>query len=120
MADTMRAIVKTKPEAGGELKNVQIPRCGAEEVLVKVHATSICGTDLHIYEWNEWAASRIKIPQIMGHELAGEVVEIGELVKSIQVGDRVSAETHIPCGYCYQCRTGRMAFQTHGFAARAG
>ena len=105
----MRAVVKTKPEEGAELTKVKIPQCQAEEVLVKVHATSICGTDLHIYEWNDWAASRIKIPQIMGHELAGEVIEIGSQVKSIAVGDRISAETHIPCGYCYQCRTGRMA-----------
>ncbi|MBC7185776.1 MAG: L-threonine 3-dehydrogenase [Calditrichaeota bacterium] len=109
MAQKMKAVVKTKPGPGAEYLEVAIPQCGPDEVLVKVHATSICGTDLHIYEWNEWAASRIKTPQIMGHELAGEVVEVGKNVHSVKVGDRISAETHIPCGHCYQCRTGRMA-----------
>ncbi|MGQ9560733.1 MAG: L-threonine 3-dehydrogenase [Candidatus Oleimicrobiaceae bacterium] len=109
MAEKMKAVVKTKPGPGAEYMEVDIPQCGPEEVLVKVGATSICGTDLHIYEWNQWAAGRIKTPQIMGHELAGEVVEVGRAVKWVKVGDKVSAETHIPCGHCYQCRTGRMA-----------
>ncbi|MCR4437635.1 MAG: L-threonine 3-dehydrogenase [bacterium] len=109
MAEKMKAVVKTKPGPGAEYLEVDIPRCGPDEVLVKVHATSICGTDLHIYEWNQWAASRIKTPQIMGHELAGEVVEVGRNVHFVKVGDKISAETHIPCGHCYQCRTGRMA-----------
>lgn len=109
MAKKMKAVVKTKPGPGAEYLEVAIPQCGPDEVLVKVHATSICGTDLHIYEWNQWAAGRIKTPQIMGHELAGEVVEVGKNVRSVKVGDRISAETHIPCGHCYQCRTGRMA-----------
>lgn len=109
MAEKMKAVVKTKPGLGAEYMEVDIPQCGPEEVLVKVGATSICGTDLHIYEWNQWAAGRIKTPQIMGHELAGEVVEVGKGVKWVKVGDKVSAETHIPCGHCYQCRTGRMA-----------
>ncbi len=106
MDGKMIAIMKTKPAYGAELVEVDIPKPGPGEVLIKVLATTICGTDLHIYEWNEWAQSRIKPPQIMGHEVAGEVVEIGPGVDGLQVGDYISAETHIVCGKCYQCRTG--------------
>lgn len=103
----MMAVMKTKPGPGAELRHVEIPKPGPDEVLVKVLATSICGTDLHIYEWNEWAQKRIKnLPQIMGHELCGEVVELGRNVKNIKKGDIISAETHIACGHCYLCRTG--------------
>ncbi|MGB3480032.1 MAG: alcohol dehydrogenase catalytic domain-containing protein, partial [bacterium] len=78
MMKKMKAVVKTKPEPGAELIDIDIPVPGPDDVLVKVLATSICGTDLHIYEWNTWAQSRIKnIPQIMGHELCGEVLELG-------------------------------------------
>ncbi|MEO0182497.1 MAG: alcohol dehydrogenase catalytic domain-containing protein, partial [candidate division WOR-3 bacterium] len=87
---TMKAIVKTKPETGAELLDVPIPTPGPNEVLVKVLATSICGTDLHIYQWNEWAQRRIKkLPQIMGHELCGQVVEIGANVKNIKKDDLI-------------------------------
>ncbi len=103
----MKAIVKTKPETGAELLDVPIPTPGPNEVLVKVLATSICGTDLHIYQWNEWAQRRIKkLPQIMGHELCGQVVEIGANVKNIKKDDLISAETHIACGHCFMCRNG--------------
>jgi len=103
----MMAVVKTKPEPGAEILDVEVPKPGPDEVLVKVLATSICGTDLHIYEWNDWAKHRIKnLPQIMGHELCGEVVELGSNVKNIKQSDIISAETHIACGYCFQCRTG--------------
>lgn len=108
MADTMKAIQKAKAGAGGELIDAPIPRPGAREVLVKVRATSICGTDIHIYTWDAWAAGRIKPPMIFGHEFSGEVVETGAQVENIKVGDHVSAETHIPCGHCFQCRTGKM------------
>ncbi len=81
MPEKMRAIVKTKREKGGEMVQVDVPRIAPDQVLVKVKATSICGTDVHIYEWNEWAQGRIKtIPQTMGHEFAGEVVEVGSQV----------------------------------------
>lgn len=103
----MKAVVKTKSEPGAELVEVDTPTPGSDDVLVKVLATSICGTDLHIYEWNDWAKKRIKnLPQIMGHELCGEAVEIGTNVKNIRVGDLISAETHIACGYCFLCRNG--------------
>ena len=105
----MYAIVKSRRGPGAELSRVEIPKIGKNEVLVKVKMASICGTDVHIWEWNEWAQSRIKkIPLIFGHEFCGEIVEIGENVKSLQVGDFVSAETHIVDETCYQCRTDRM------------
>ncbi|MBD3284999.1 alcohol dehydrogenase catalytic domain-containing protein, partial [candidate division WOR-3 bacterium] len=87
----MKAVVKIKPERGGaELQDVDVPTAGAGEVLVRVQATSICGTDVHIYEWNPWADRRIgaaRLPQILGHEVAGEVVEIGPHVQGIKKGD---------------------------------
>lgn len=105
----MRAFVKTQRAPGGEVHQVPDPKPKEDEVLVKVLASSICGTDVHIWDWNEWAQHRIKrLPMTMGHELAGEVVEVGRLVKNLSVGDRVSAETHIVDGTCHQCRTGRM------------
>ena len=108
MAEKMIAIMKKQRGAGAELATVDIPKLKPDEVLVKVKTTSICGTDVHIYNWDGWAESRIKPPMIFGHECAGEVVEVGKLVKGIRVGDHVSAETHIPCGTCYQCKTGNQ------------
>jgi len=102
----MEAVVKSKPGPGAEFLTVHIPEPGEGEVLVKVKVTSICGSDLHIYKWNSWAEQRVHPPQIMGHEVAGEVVELGNGVSSLKVGDFISAETHIPCGYCKQCRIG--------------
>ncbi len=111
----MKAVVKTKPGPGAEMVEMDTPIPGPNEVLVKVLATSICGTDLHIYEWNEWAQNRIKnIPQIMGHELCGEVVELGSQVKNIKKGDTISAETHIACGHCYLCHTGNAHICING------
>ncbi|MFH1454536.1 MAG: L-threonine 3-dehydrogenase [Armatimonadota bacterium] len=109
MEGKMKAVVKTKPAAGAELIEVDIPKIKDDEVLVKVQATSICGTDVHIYNWNKWAEGRIKnIPQVLGHEFAGEVVEVGKNVKNIKVGDYISAETHIPCLMCKPCLTGQQ------------
>lgn len=99
----MKAIVKTKHDVGAELLDVPMPKIGDYDVLVKVKATSICGTDLHIYEWNSWAQNRIKPPIIFGHEFCGKVVEVGKKVPNISIDDYVSAETHITCGKCYQC-----------------
>jgi len=100
--------MKKERAPGAELVTVDIPKVKPDEVLVKVKATSICGTDAHIYNWDEWSQSRIKPPMIFGHEFAGEVVQVGNLVKRIKVGDLISAETHIPCGHCFQCLTGRQ------------
>ncbi len=104
----MYAVVKDRRAPGAAIKNVSKPEIKSDEVLVEVKAASICGTDVHIWDWNWWAQERIKPPIIIGHEFCGEVVEVGENVKTIQEGDMVSAETHIVDGTCYQCRTGRM------------
>jgi threonine 3-dehydrogenase len=106
---SMYAIVKTKRAPGAEITTVDIPKIERNEVLVKVKAASICGTDMHIWDWNKWAQERIKkIPLIFGHEFCGEVVDAGVAVTSVKVGNFVSAETHIVDGICYQCRTDRM------------
>lgn len=105
----MQAVVKTRRGPGGELRRLPEPVPAEGEVLIAVRASSICGTDVHIWEWNEWAEHRVRrVPMIFGHEVAGEVVGLGPGVQSLQVGDRVSAETHIADGTCYQCRTGKM------------
>ncbi len=107
MERTMRALVKAEARPGLELREVPVPRPGPREALVRVRAASICGTDLHIYRWDPWAQGRIHPPLVVGHELCGEVVEVGEDVDEVQVGDFVSAESHIVCGRCVYCRTGR-------------
>lgn len=103
----MKVVIKKNRDKGATLDKKPIPKIGKNDVLVKIHATSICGTDLHIYNWDEWSQGRIKPPYVMGHEFAGEVVEIGEDVKSIKLGDIVSAETHIVCETCELCTTGK-------------
>lgn len=105
----MRGVCKMAPGAGAAYRtDLPIPRIGDGEVLMRVHASAICGTDLHIYGWNEWAAKRMrKLPIVFGHETAGEIVEIGRNVTGLRVGDRISVETHIPCNDCFQCRHGR-------------
>lgn len=111
----MKAVVKTKPAPGAEIIDIDVPIPSPDDVLVKVLATSICGTDLHIYEWNDWAQGRIKnIPQVMGHELCGEIVEIGKNVKNLKKGDVITAETHIACGHCYLCHTGNAHICING------
>jgi threonine 3-dehydrogenase len=111
----MKAVVKTKTGPGAEITEMETPTPGPNEVLVKVLATSICGTDLHVFEWNTWAQNRIKnLPQIMGHELCGEVVQLGTNVKNIREGNIISAETHIACGHCYLCHTGNKHICING------
>lgn len=109
MDGTMRGVCKTAPGRGASYRtDLPIPRIGDEEVLMKVHASAICGTDVHIYGWNEWAANRMKnLPIVFGHETAGEIVEVGKNVTGWQVGDRISVETHIPCNHCFQCEHDR-------------
>jgi threonine 3-dehydrogenase len=103
---TMLAVVKPEAAPGAEVREVPIPTYGRTDVLVKVKVASICGTDLHIYEWDRWAQGRIHPPLIPGHEFCGEVVAFGDEVTSVQEGDFVSAEMHVACGKCVQCRTG--------------
>ena len=103
----MRAIVKTAPGSGFELLDVPRPEVGDEDVLIQVKATSICGTDLHIYEWNPWARDHVNLPLIVGHELCGVVVERGANADGPDVGQLVSVESHVVCNRCSFCRTGK-------------
>lgn len=104
----MKALVKAKPEVGIWMEDVSVPVMGANEVLIKIKKTAICGTDIHIYNWDEWAQKHIKVPLIAGHEFVGEVVDIGKEVSTyFKIGDRVSGEGHIACAHCRNCRSGR-------------
>ncbi|MGQ0702417.1 MAG: L-threonine 3-dehydrogenase [Gemmatimonadales bacterium] len=105
----MRALIKTGPGPGMDLREVQEPTCGPTDALIRVKAAGVCGTDLHIWEWDAWASARLKPPVIVGHEFAGEIVALGQEAAAeelLAVGDRVTAEGHIVCGHCLQCRTG--------------
>ena len=103
----MRAIVKTQRAPGLELKEVPEPTCGPTDILIRVRHAGVCGTDLHIADWDEWAQGRVKPPVVVGHEFAGEVVDVGEeAAGQFQKGQPVTAEGHIICGHCRQCRTG--------------
>jgi threonine 3-dehydrogenase len=105
----MKAIVKRRRQRGAEITTVEAPKIKSNEVLVQVEAASICGTDVHIWQWNEWAQNRLrKLPIVFGHEVAGKVIEVGRDVSKIRAGDKISAETHIVDGTCYQCKTNRM------------
>jgi threonine 3-dehydrogenase len=106
---TMRALVKAEPRAGAELREVPVPLPGPGELLVRLEAVSLCGTDLHIYRWDEWAQGRLGkyLPHIFGHEMAGRVVAHGPGTGAVPLGTRVAAETHLVDWTCYQCRTGR-------------
>src|SRR5919201_1919088 len=106
MPDTMLAVVKPEPKAGAEIRDVKIPAFGPGDVLVKVKVASVCGTDLHIYDWDAWAQKRIHPPLIPGHEFCGYVAAVGSEVTTVKEGDFVSAEMHVACGKCFQCRTG--------------
>lgn len=106
MVETMQAIVKEKPAPGATRAEIPIPRIGPADVLVRVRAATICGTDYHIYAWDAWSRGRVKPPLTVGHEMAGEVVAVGSEVTSVRVGDHVSAETHLVCRTCDRCRNG--------------
>lgn len=106
MSNTMLAVVKAEPKAGAEIRDVAVPQFGPTDVLVHVRVASVCGTDLHIYNWDSWAQRRIHPPLIPGHEFCGEVAAVGREVTSVKPGDFVSAEMHVACGKCFQCRTG--------------
>ena len=96
----MKALVKKYPEKGLWLEEVAEPVCGDGDVKIKIHKTAICGTDLHIYNWDAWSQKTIQTPRVIGHEYVGEIVELGEGVKNCKVGDLVSGEGHIVCGKC--------------------
>ena len=103
----MKALVKKKSQPGLWMDDIPQPEVGHNDVLIRVRKTSICGTDLHIYNWDEWAQKTIPVPMAIGHEFFGEVAGVGSEVTGIQPGDRVSGEGHITCGYCRNCRAGR-------------
>jgi threonine 3-dehydrogenase len=119
----MRALVKAKAERGIWLQDIDKPVPGHNDVLIRVHRTAICGTDIHIYEWDEWASRTIPLPLAVGHEFYGKIVECGSEVRGFEIGDRVSAEGHITCGVCRNCRAGRrhLCMSTTGVGVdRAG
>lgn len=113
MADTMLAVVKPNPAPGAEIRQVKVPDIGLTDVLVKVDVASVCGTDLHIYNWDPWAQNRIHPPLIPGHEFCGHVAAVGKEVTTVKEGDFVSAEMHVACGKCLQCRTGEAHICQH-------
>jgi len=113
MAQTMKALVKAKAEKGIWMQEVAVPTPGPNEVLIKLEKTAICGTDLHIYKWDEWSQRTIKPGLVIGHEFVGRIVGMGAGVTGYKEGDRVSAEGHIVCGHCRNCRAGRQHLCPH-------
>jgi threonine 3-dehydrogenase len=109
----VRALVKPSMSAGFELKNVPEPQIRDDEVLIKVRCAGVCGTDVHIYDWDAWAQGRVRPPIVVGHEFAGEVARVGRLVTDVREGDRVTAEGHIVDGRCLLCRTGNAHVCPH-------
>jgi len=107
MTEMMESLVKSKPEIGLWMEQVPVPTPGANEVLIRVRKTAICGTDIHIYKWDEWAQKTIPVPMTIGHEFCGEIAEVGSAVTRYSVGQRVAGEGHIVCGACRNCRAGR-------------
>ena len=104
---SMKALVKAKAEPGIWMQEVPRPEIGPNDVLIKIRKTAICGTDVHIFKWDDWSQRTIPVPMTIGHEFVGDIVEIGKEVEDFQPGDRVSGEGHIVCGHCRNCRAGR-------------
>ena len=104
---TMLALVKKRAEPGLWLEEIPLPAVGKNDVLIKIRKTSICGTDVHIYQWNDWARRTITPGITIGHEFAGEIAGLGENVNGFKIGERVSGEGHIVCGFCRNCLAGR-------------
>ena len=104
----MDALVKTAPGVGLELRQVPVPEPGPGEVLIKIHKTAICGTDVNIYDWNAWAQEHVKPPMVIGHEYVGEIAALGAGVDNLSVGQKVSGEGHITCGHCRNCHNGNI------------
>lgn len=118
--DTMRALVKQSPEPGLVLTEVPTPAIGPNDVLVRVRSTGICGTDLHIAAWDDWARSTIRTPLVVGHEFSGEIAALGSAVDGLEIGQLVSGEGHIVCGQCRNCRAGRrhLCVRTQGIGVQ--
>lgn len=107
MSNMMKALVKAKAEPGIWMEHVPVPEPGPNDVLIRVKKSAICGTDVHIYNWDQWAQATIPVPMVVGHEFSGEIADIGSAVTKYKVGQRVSGEGHIVCGTCRNCRAGR-------------
>ncbi|MGO2415910.1 MAG: alcohol dehydrogenase catalytic domain-containing protein, partial [Cobetia crustatorum] len=103
----MKAIAKLRPEPGIWMTDTAIPEIGHNDALIKIRKTAICGTDMHIFQWDEWSQNTVPVPMVTGHEYAGEIVALGSEVRGFEIGDRVSGEGHITCGHCRNCRAGR-------------
>ena len=103
----MKALAKLKAEPGIWMTETAVPEIGHNDVLIKIRKTAICGTDMHIYQWDEWSQATVPVPMVTGHEYAGEIVALGSEVRGYEIGDRVSGEGHITCGHCRNCRAGR-------------
>ena len=103
----MRALVKQEPGPGLVMTEVPEPEIGINDVLIRVDRTGICGTDLHIYDWNEWAEQHVPLPLVIGHEFVGEITQIGSNVSDFREGDLVSGEGHVVCGRCRNCMAGQ-------------
>lgn len=103
----MKALVKTQATEGIWMEDVPEPEMGVNDLLIQIHSTAICGTDIHIYNWDDWAKRTIPIPMVVGHEFVGRVIDVGSQVTGFTIGDRVSGEGHITCGTCRNCRAGR-------------
>ena len=104
----MKALVKLHPEKGIWMQDVPVPEYGVNDVLIKIKKTAICGTDLHIYNWDAWSQRTIKTPMTIGHEYVGEIAAMGSGVKNLEIGERVTGEGHIACGHCRNCRRGKL------------
>ncbi len=109
----MKALVKSRNEPGLWLEEVNIPEIGINDVLIRVHRTGICGTDLHIYQWDEWAQKTVPVPLVIGHEFVGEIVQVGSNVSDFFSGEIVSGEGHVVCGRCRNCLAGRRHLCAH-------
>ena len=119
----MKALVKAKAERGIWMEDIEVPQIGHNDVLIQIHRTAICGTDIHIFQWDDWAQKTIPVPLAVGHEFSGKIVDLGTEVRGLEVGHRVSAEGHITCGVCRNCRAGRrhLCMNTQGVGvSRAG
>ena len=115
----MKALIKKKAEKGLWMEEVPVPRVNTNEVLIRIKKTAICGSDLHIYQWNEWARRTISPPLVIGHEFVGEVEEVGAGVTHYKKGDKVSGEGHVTCGNCRNCRAGKSHLCRKGFEPQA-
>ena len=107
MPNLMKALVKARAEEGLWMERVPVPEPGPDEVLIKVRKSAICGTDVHIWKWDEWSAKTVPVPMVTGHEFCGEIVDGGKAATKFRIGQRVSGEGHIVCGTCRNCRAGR-------------